>query len=73
MTEYHFQITEEEEGERLDHCLALLLADQSRTYLQKLIKDGNVKLNGGPARNSLRVSEGDEIDLSLPDKINYDE
>ena len=69
MTEYHFQITEEEEGERLDHCLALLLADQSRTYLQKLIKDGNVKLNGGPARNSLRVSEGDKIDLSLPDKI----
>ena len=31
----------EHEGERLDKYLALIYPDQSRSYFQKIIKDGN--------------------------------
>ena len=38
----------------------------SRTYFQKLIDDGLVKLNGGPVKKRELVSYGDEIEISFP-------
>ena len=44
MQEYHFQVTEELEGERIDKALSLLLDSLSRSFISKLIKDGKVMI-----------------------------
>lgn len=44
-----FTIPPEHAGFRLDRSLAALIPDSSRTYLQNLIKNGVVALNGKPA------------------------
>lgn len=54
-------------GERLDKFLALHFSDKTRSFLQKLIKDGCVTVNGSPAKASLRLNEGDQIKVELPD------
>ena len=40
-----FVVEAEQAGERLDRYLTLIYADQSRSFFQKLIKNGNVKVN----------------------------
>ena len=46
MEELRFQIADEMEDERLDKCMSLLVENLSRSFIQKLIKDGNVLVNG---------------------------
>lgn len=72
MQEFHFVISEEEEGQRVDKVASLLLPDQSRSYLQKLLKDGNLLLNEKNAKPSARVSEGDALHIILPDHVMAD-
>ena len=71
MSEYTntFTVTEEYEGERLDKVLHVLTGEQSRSYLKTLIKDGRALLNGTPAKPSARLSEGDRIDLTIPEQV----
>lgn len=69
MEHYQFTVSEEDENERLDRLLSAYLPDQSRTYLQKLLKEGSAVLNGAPAKPSCRVREDDRIDVTVPDKI----
>ena len=71
MSEYTntFTVTEEYEGERLDKVLHALTGEQSRSYLKTLIKDGRALLNGTPAKPSARLSEGDRIDLTIPEQV----
>ena len=57
----------EQDGERLDKSLAALLADYSRSYIQKLIEDGAVLLNGKTAGKKSTVKNGDEIILTVPE------
>ena len=44
-----------------------MLPDQSRSYLQKIIKDGNVLVNGEPKKSSYRLEDGDEVTADLPE------
>ena len=53
--------------ERLDKFLSAMLPDQSRSYLQKIIKDGNVLVNGEPKKSSYRLEDGDEVTADLPE------
>ena len=69
MTSDSFIVNEEEEGTRLDKLLTLEIPGYSRSYLQGLLKDGNVLVNGQSAKASLRVKEEDVVSFSLPDKI----
>ena len=57
----------EQDGGRLDKTLAVLIPGQTRSYLQKLIEQGLVTVNGSPADKKTRVSPGDEIEVILPD------
>ncbi len=66
MDEFRFEITEELEGERLDKGLSVLLDFLTRSHVQKLIRDGQVQVNGSPAKGSLRLKDGDQIFLCLP-------
>lgn len=67
MEEFHFQITEEYEGERIDKCMSLLMDFLSRSYIQKLIKEGQVLVNDRPVKSSYQVQTDDEVCFSLPD------
>ncbi|MDE7285574.1 MAG: RluA family pseudouridine synthase [Lachnospiraceae bacterium] len=64
--EYHFIITEEMEDERIDKCLNALMESLSRSYIQKLLADGKVTVNGKNVKASYRVNAEDEIILILP-------
>ena len=57
----------EQDGGRLDKTLAVLIPGQTRSYLQKLIEQGLVTVNGNPADKKTKVSPGDEIEVTLPD------
>ncbi len=61
------QITENS-GSRLDSYLAQELSDISRSRLQKLIKDGNVQLNGQICTSKKEtVKPGDRLQISIPE------
>src|SRR5207248_9518179 len=51
---------------RLDQYLAGLLAGHSRSQIQRLIADGYVRLNDGPARAGSRLHPGDRLSWELP-------
>jgi 23S rRNA pseudouridine1911/1915/1917 synthase len=62
-------VDEEHEGARLDSFLAALLPEQSRSQLQKLIKDGRVS---GPVRTlrpSTAVRAGQEYSIDIPSPV----
>lgn len=50
---------------RLDHYLLESLAWKSRTRIQKLIRDGTIRVNGDVTKPGRRVQPGDEITLNL--------
>ena len=54
-------------GERVDRLLPSLLEGVSRSYLQKVIKDGGLTVNGKKAKGSLNVKEGDILEIELPE------
>ncbi len=67
MSQISLQADETYMDERLDKFLSTMLPDQSRSYLQKIIKDGNVLVNGEPKKSSYRLEDGDEVTADLPE------
>lgn len=67
--EFHFIITEELEDERIDKCLNILMESLSRSYIQKLLSERKVTVNGRSVKASYRVSAEDDIILILPPSI----
>ena len=53
-------------GERLDRYLAGRLSDLSRSFVQRLIQDGRVTVNGQPSKASCRLRPGDYVTVHLP-------
>ena len=60
------EVTDEHDGARLDHCITAVLPERSRSQIQRLVRDGHVRLNQKPARSSHAVHTGDTIDLEIP-------
>ena len=59
----------DDSGLRIDKWLAEQQEEGlSRSYIQKLIAEGCVLINGLPAGSHTKISEGDEIELRLPDR-----
>lgn len=58
---------EEDEGLRLDVFLADNLPDISRSYVQKLIEEGHVRVDGKSAKSRLKTVSGMKISVELPD------
>lgn len=54
-------------GKRLDAALALLCPELSRSLAQQLIGEGAVTCNGKLPAKSLKVAEGDTLEVTLPD------
>ncbi len=53
-------------GGRIDVILAAFLEDRSRSYIQKLIKEGSVMVDGKTVKPSFQPGPSDEIVVYLP-------
>lgn len=55
------------EGQRLDQYLAAMFTDFSRSLIQKGIEQGQVAVNGQPAKASYRIRNGDVVRFQQPE------
>ena len=66
--ELQYEVTEEEDGLRLDQYIAGRCMDLSRSYIQKLIKESRVTINKNiQTKTKTAVQESDIVNVSLPD------
>lgn len=56
----------EQADTRLDRYLALVVPDISRSYVQHLINDAHVRVNGKLVKPSYAVQPADEVSVTLP-------
>lgn len=61
-----FRVSADEAGDRLDHFLLNRYEAYTRSYLQKLIREGAVTVNGGSAKSGCKISSGDRICIEFP-------
>jgi 23S rRNA pseudouridine1911/1915/1917 synthase len=62
-------VPDDSEGVRLDRFLVSVLPDQSRSQIQRLIKDGHVRVAGREAKANQPVKTGQEIAVDIPAPI----
>ncbi len=65
-------IDETAAGKRLDAALAAMLPDLSRSFLQKLIEQGDVLAEGKPCTKKQKAEAGMQIEISLPEPETLD-
>ena len=56
-----------EKNLRIDKFLSERMPEQSRSYLQKLIKDGNITVNEHIVKPNYKVQQNDLVNLTIPD------
>ncbi|WP_290652266.1 RluA family pseudouridine synthase [Aquisalimonas sp.] len=57
----HVAVDARSEGQRIDNFLARELKGVPRSRLQRLVRKGEVRVNGGRVRSSTRLSVGDRV------------
>ena len=62
-------VPDDSEGLRLDRFLVSVLADQSRSQIQRLIKNGRVLVGGRAAKSNQPVKTGQDVTVDLPEPI----
>ncbi|MFA9377188.1 MAG: RluA family pseudouridine synthase [Lachnotalea sp.] len=72
MIQNKFVVEESDAGERIDKYLSELLEDQTRSYIQKLIKDDAVIVNDKIVKANHRINVGDCVEITIPDAIVLD-
>ena len=60
-------VTEDISGDRIDKFLSEQCEELSRSFLQKLLKAGEIFVNGKPVKASYRVLDGDSILFEVPE------
>lgn len=71
MENYLFEIQENQQM-RLDKYLAEQFPEQTRSYLQKLIKEGQVLVNGKTVKSGYQLSKSDEVSVTIPEPKELD-
>lgn len=66
MEELLFTVTTDEHGSRIDKFLSEKIQLQSRSYIQKLIKDQQIFVNQKPVKANYKVQTEDTITVSVP-------
>ncbi len=69
MKEYSLTAEEVYESDRVDRYICDCLADLSRSYIQKVIGNGGVCVNGKPVKSSYRIKTGDHVKVITPDSV----
>lgn len=72
MNEIVFDILPEMEDERIDKCISNYMENLSRSYIQKIIKDGNVYVNDTIVKANYRVRVDDRVKFIVPDSVEPD-
>ena len=54
-------------GERIDRFLSCKLEEFSRSYIQRLMKEGHVKVGEKAVKANYKLCKGDEISIEIPD------
>ncbi len=67
-----FQVIDEYQNQRIDKYLSTIMTDSSRSYIQKLIKDGNVTIWEKPVKANYKVSAGDVVTVNIPEPEHLD-
>ena len=67
----YWEVSAEDAGKRLDVFLAEKTG-QSRSYLQKLIRQGDVTVNGASSKANFKLSEACRLQLNLPEEVEPD-
>ena len=60
-------LTAEGQGGRIGRFLSADFEDLSRSYIQKLVKEGGVLVNGNPDKANYKVNTGDDILVRIPE------
>ena len=58
-----FLVNNETKGQRIDKFLAVLMPDFSRSHIAKLIDEGHVFVNSSPCKASLKLKDGDIVEV----------
>jgi 23S rRNA pseudouridine1911/1915/1917 synthase len=66
MAPHTFLVPKDSEGVRLDRFLVSVLPDQSRSQIQRLIREGHVDVAGHAARANMPVKIGQRISVLIP-------
>jgi 23S rRNA pseudouridine1911/1915/1917 synthase len=72
MDEIVFEIPPQMEGERIDKCISSYMEDLSRSYIQKIIKEGNVFVNDVPVKANYRARVEDRVKFCIPEAVEPD-
>ena len=67
MNSVTYCVSEEECGLRIDRYLAEKNTDLSRSYIQKLLKNQEISVNGIPVKANYKVQQEDQILLTVPE------
>lgn len=63
----YFQVEEQDRDSRIDRYLSEQMDGCSRSFLQKLLKDGKICIMGKPVKASYKVQPGDQIAAAVPE------
>ena len=67
--EYGLAVEDIYDGYRLDKYLSEAIPELSRSYLQRVIKESGILVDGKAVKGSYRVSQGEEIHLRVPEAV----
>jgi 23S rRNA pseudouridine1911/1915/1917 synthase len=67
-----FQTDEASIDLRVDKYLNKKFEDKSRSYMQGLIEEGLVKVNGKEVKSNYKVKAGDRISVNIPEPVELD-
>ena len=59
-------------GQRVDRQLSELMPELSRSYIQKLLKEGMVLANGKPVKANYKLNGKEELTVTIPDAAEPD-
>lgn len=65
-----FLVCSQEENMRLDVFLSKCFQDKSRSYIQNVIEDNLVEVNGKAKKSNYKIKSGDNIEITIPDPVN---
>lgn len=68
----NIKINEENVGKRIDSFIPMVQEDISRSMVQKLIEQKNIKVNGKETKHSYKLKLNDEIEIFVPEAKEID-
>ena len=62
-----FIVSNEYSNQRLDKFLSIQFSSLSRTHIAKIIEEGNCLVNSKVAKAGLKLKNGDEVEINIPE------